>query len=158
MRSVTLTITSVKCQRKRQGWPMRFTYPFPVSIHWRLLILTAAFCCTSCSKTGGYNPVHGKVLYQDAPIEGVVVTFHPKGKGTLRELPVGVTEGDGTFELKTGKGEGAPEGEYAVTFYCPRRVEEKPGKKKGRSKGMVMQGAEEDLFKGAYSNEAKSYF
>jgi hypothetical protein len=136
---------------------MRFIYLFPAWIHWRLPVLIAAFCCTSCSKTGGYNPVHGKVLYQNEPIEGVVVTFHPKGKGTLRELPVGVTGEDGKFELTTGKGEGAPEGEYAVTFYCPQPAEDKPGKK-GKPKGMVMQRELEDRFKGAYANDAKSNF
>src|SRR5260370_31173791 len=108
MGSFTLTITSAKYQRKGRSCAMCFIYPFPVSIHWRLLILTAAFCCTSCSKSGGYNPVHGKVLHQNEPIEGVVVTFHPKGKGTLLELPVAVTGEDGNFELTTGQGEEAP--------------------------------------------------
>src|SRR5437870_1454234 len=63
------------CRWKWWAHPMRLTYLFPASIHWRLLILMAALCCISCSKSGFYNPVHGKVLYQNEPIEGVVVTF-----------------------------------------------------------------------------------
>src|ERR1700730_1862536 len=90
---------------------------------WRFMFLIPVVCCVSCSSGTSYNPVHGKVLYQNEPIEGVVVTFYSKGKSTLREPPVGVTGQDGTFELKPGKAEGAPEGEYTVTFYCPRRVE-----------------------------------
>jgi hypothetical protein len=134
---------------------MRFSHPFPALTYW--LILLAALCCTSCSKSG-YNSVRGKVLYKNEPIEGVTVTFHPKGKSKLREPPVGVTGEDGTFEVKTGNVEGAPEGEYVVTFYCQQKIEDKPGKK-GRSKGMVMERFElEDRFKGAYANEAKSDF
>jgi len=132
------------------------SHRFLLSNHWRLFLLIAALCCTSCSK-GGYNAVHGKVLYQDQPIEGVVVTFHPKSKSALRDLPFGVTRDDGTFELSTGKAEGAPEGEYVVTFYCPQDAEDKPGKK-AKSKGMRMQHEQEDRFKGAYVSEAKSNF
>jgi len=133
---------------------MRLTRAFPASI-WRLLILIAVLCCSSCSKSG-FNPVHGKVLYKNEPIEGVLVTFHPKSKSKLAD-PWGVTGEDGTFEVKTGKDDGAPEGEYVVTFYSPQEIEEKPGKK-GRSKGMRMQREQEDRFKGAYANEAKSNF
>jgi hypothetical protein len=137
---------------------MRFSHPFPAWFHWRLPILVAALCCTSCSKSG-YNSVRGKVLYKDEPIEGVVVTFHPKGKTKLPEPPIGITREDGTFEVMTGKDDGAPEGDYVVTFYCPQqKSEDKPGKK-GRSKGMVMQKMElEDQFKGAYASEMKSNF
>ncbi|HEV2947315.1 MAG TPA: hypothetical protein VGX70_08055 [Gemmataceae bacterium] len=125
---------------------------------WRFMFLISVACCVSCSSGTGYNPVHGKVLYQNEPIGGVVVTFHPKGKEKLPELPKGVTDEDGSFSINTGKGEGVPEGEYVVTFYCPEKVEEKPGKK-GKPKGMVMQSFQfEDRFKGAYASEVKSSF
>ncbi len=125
---------------------------------WRFMFLIPVVSCVSCSSGTSYNPVYGKVLYKNEPIGGVYVTFHPKQKSALPDIPRGETEEDGTFTLMTGKGEGAPEGEYVVTFYCPEKVEEKPGKK-GKPKGMVMQKFElEDRFKGAYASEVKSNF
>ncbi len=136
---------------------MRFLFPGRVALG-RLVILVPAVISLSCSSSAKYNPVRGKVLYKNEPIEGVIVTFHPKGKEKLPELPIGVTEEDGSFTVNMGKGEGAPEGDYVVTFYCPEKVEEKPGKK-GKPKGMVMQNLQlEDRFKGAYTSEAKSNF
>ena len=131
---------------------------FALPCLWRLVFLIPIFCCVSCSSGTTYNPVHGKVLYKNEPIEGVVVTFHPKGKEKLPELPKGVTEEDGSFTVNTGKGEGAPEGEYVVTFYCAEKAEEKKGKKE-KPRGMVMQSFQfEDRFKGAYASETKSKF
>jgi len=120
------------------------------------MFLISVACCVSCSSGTSYNPVHGKVLYKNEPIEGVLVTFHPKQKKSLAELPTGQTGEDGTFTLMTGKGEGAPEGEYVVTFYC---LQEAPEKKKAKPRGMVMQKLDlEDRFKGAYAKEEKSNF
>ncbi len=121
------------------------------------MFLIPVVCCVSCSSGTSYNPVHGKVLYKNEPIGGVYVTFHPKQKSALPDIPRGETEEDGTFTLMTGKGEGAPEGEYVVTFYCPQQVEDKAGKK-GKPKGMIMQHEMEDRFKGSYSELAKSNF
>jgi hypothetical protein len=126
-------------------------------LFWRLVFLIPLLCCASCSKSG-YNSVRGKVLYKNEPIGGVAVTFHPKKTDIRTLLPVGQTAEDGTFTLMTGQDEGAPEGEYVVTFICPQQAEEKAGKK-GRSRGMAMQKMElEDRFKGAYGSEAKSTF
>jgi len=122
------------------------------------MFLIPVVCCVSCSSGTSYNPVHGKVLYKNEPIEGVLVTFHPKQKNSMTDLPTGQTGEDGTFTLMTGKGEGAPEGEYVVTFYCPQQAEEKAGKK-AKPRGMVMQKFDtEDRFKGAYAKEQKSNF
>jgi 5-hydroxyisourate hydrolase-like protein (transthyretin family) len=151
----TINCTAI-CNQERQAARMRFLSPRLLAL-WRLLALFPVLFCLSCS-SAKYNPVRGKVLYKNEPIENVVVTFHPKGKDKLAELPKGVTEEDGSFSVNTGKGEGAPEGEYVVTFYCPAKVEEKPGKKV-KPKGMVMQSFQfEDRFKGAYTSEAKSNF
>ncbi len=120
------------------------------------MFLIPVVCCVSCSSGTSYNPVHGKVLYKNEPIEGVLVTFHPKQKKALTDLPTGQTGEDGAFTLMTGKGEGAPEGEYVVTFYC---LQEAPEKKKAKPRGMVMQKLDlEDRFKGAYAKEEKSNF
>jgi hypothetical protein len=94
------------------------------------------------------------VLYQNQPIEGVLVTFHPRGADLHTILPVGQTLEDGTFTLTTGQNEGTPAGEYVVTFTCPQQAEPK-----GKKKGMTMQRfTPEDRFKGAYASEAKSTF
>jgi hypothetical protein len=135
---------------------MRYLSPRSPAL-WRLLVLLPVLFCMSCSGGAKYNPVRGKVLYKNEPIVGVYVTFHPKGSQKLSELPFGVTEEDGSFSMNTGPGEGAPEGEYVVTFYCPQQVEDKAGKK-GKPKGMIMQHEMEDRFKGSYSEVAKSSF
>jgi hypothetical protein len=152
----TINCTAI-CNQERQAARMRFLSPRLPAL-WRLLVLIPAVFSLSCSGGAKYNPVRGKVLYKSEPIEGVIVTFHPKGKEKLPELPIGVTEEDGSFTVNMGKGEGAPEGDYVVTFYCPEKVEEKPGKK-AQPKGMVMQNVQlADRFKGAYTSEAKSNF
>jgi hypothetical protein len=93
-------------------------------------MLVAALACASCSKDGGLNPVQGTVLYKGQPLEGAVLTFHPKGggKSITANLPVGRTGADGTFTLKTGDKDGAPAGEYAVTLVCPEEVKLPKGK------------------------------
>src|SRR2546428_4341192 len=90
----------------------------------QFMFLIPVVGCVSCSSGASYNPVHGKVLYKNEPIEGVLVTFHPKQKKALTDLPTGQTGEDGAFTLMTGKVEGAPEGDYLVTFYCPQEAPE----------------------------------
>lgn len=80
-------------------------------------------------------PAAGKISYRGKPIPNARVTFHPieaLGAGgvaanpaasgneatpaPLVRTPFAVVKEDGTFELSTLKpGDGAPEGEYAVT-------------------------------------------
>lgn len=80
-------------------------------------------------------PATGKISYRGKPIPNARVTFHPMeslnagvappppaGAGSnsappaLVRTPFAVVKEDGTFELSTLKpGDGAPEGEYAVT-------------------------------------------
>jgi len=121
---------------------------------WRLAAVTSLLFCLSCSGGGSsFNPVHGKVLQNNEPVPGVTVTLHPKQKEKARDLPIGITDEDGSFTLRTGRADGAPEGEYVVTFVCLQQAEEKPGKKKEKILKMTMGNMEtEDRFKGAYSN------
>src|SRR5260370_3779250 len=129
---------------------MRFVPPFS-SAFCRFAFLLAALCCLSCSSGEGLNPVHGKVLYKNQPIEGVVVTSHPKSADINTVWPVGLTKEDGPFTVTTGQSEGAPAGEYTVTAICPQ-----PTAMKGK-KGMTMERSDsEDRFKGAYAREATS--
>jgi len=119
---------------------------------WHGLLLLAAVACASCSK-GGLNPVQGKVLYKGQPLEGAVVTFHPKGAGKSITLlrPIGRSGADGTFTVTTGDKEGAPAGEYVVTLVCPEVV--------NLAKGKISTAPPEtkDRFQGAYAKSETSH-
>jgi hypothetical protein len=101
----------------------------------------------SCSSKSGLNPVQGKVLYQNEPLGGALVSFHPDGPPDVNlEPPVGLTKADGTFQLATGKDDGARAGHYTVTIICS----EIP---KTAQKGFSTGGVESvDRLKGAYAN------
>jgi hypothetical protein len=63
-------------------------------------------------------PVHGKVFFRGRPAEGALVIFNPVDESDPNLVkPQGVVSRDGSFEVSTyGEKDGAPEGEYAVTF------------------------------------------
>ena len=121
-------------------------HPSPLTACWRLAVLLPVLCCVSCSRSVALNTVRGKVMYKNQPAEGVVVTFHPKSADVHSILPVGYTGADGTFTLTTGRSEGAPAGEYGVTFMWPRQAEQK-GKK------TMENFTPEDRFGGAYAKQ-----
>src|SRR5262249_11617132 len=107
----------------------------------------------SCSRGPALNPVQGKVIYKDQPLKGAVVTFHPKEGDKYHTVrPVGLTNEDGTFTLKTGEKDGAPAGEYVVTFICSELTDAPAGTK------IITTGAPEtrDRLEGAYANAATS--
>jgi hypothetical protein len=120
---------------------------------WRLAALLPALCCLSCSAGASLHPVRGKVLLKGEPVEGAVVTFHPKGADLRTVLPVGQTDAEGTFTLSTGQSPGAPAGEYVVTLICPQMVDAK-GKKQVGMSGQRLTTV--DAFKGAYAREESS--
>jgi tetratricopeptide (TPR) repeat protein len=66
--------------------------------------------------------VQGTVLYRGKPIDGVRVTLHPQFDiGPVKFCPSGVSDAQGRFTLSTGaRDDGAPPGEYVVTFCRPR--------------------------------------
>lgn len=94
------------------------------------LALVAAGCGPAETGEKPVYPVHGEVLFNGKPAKGAVVMFHPlplasgrfdmvRSRGTVGE--------DGSFHLSTYKtGDGAPEGEYAVTVYWPGKRTGKP--------------------------------
>lgn len=63
-------------------------------------------------------PVRGTVFYLGKPAEGVRVVFHPQFDiGPVKFQPSGLTDKAGRFTLSTAAAnDGAPAGEYAVTF------------------------------------------
>jgi hypothetical protein len=91
------------------------------------LACVAALFVTSCGNAQTYK-VQGKVLYQNKPAAGAVVTFH-RADGDKSIMPNGVVKDDGTFELTTfALYDGVPAGDYKVTFFWDRKL---PGKTTG---------------------------
>jgi hypothetical protein len=87
----------------------------------------------------------GTVLIGGKPWAGVRVTYHPQFDiGAVKFTPNGTTDAQGKFTLSSAKpGDGAPPGEYIVTFAYPVL-----------SSGGIEE--EIDLFKGKYSDPAAS--
>jgi hypothetical protein len=85
-----------------------------------LLVAVLALSGTSCGRHGvAVYPVEGKVFYQGKPAVRAVVFFHPHGTAPGPDVlrPQGVVREDGSFRLSTyTPDDGAPEGEYDVTF------------------------------------------
>jgi hypothetical protein len=107
---------------------------------------------TSCSDSGSeLHPVEGKVLLNNAPLSGALVTFHPKGKDDLTVVsPTALSREDGTFTVTTGQKNGAPAGEYVITIICSQVP---PDAKKSLSTG----GTEtQDVLKGSYAERNNS--
>jgi hypothetical protein len=126
----------------------------PRSLLASLPVAALLLACASCSGPK-LNPVEGKVLYQGEPIRGVLVVFHPKGADDLDlTQPTGLTGPDGVFKLATGELEGAPAGEYVLTFTCNEVAAPKPGA--AMSTGIPPEFT--DRLKGAYANKATSKF
>ena len=85
-------------------------------------------------------PTSGAVLFKGKPAAGVKVTLHPKFN--MRFTPNGVTGSDGRFRLSTAAPlDGAPPGEYAVTFELLRAGADERGLD-----------TEFDVWKGKYAN------
>ena len=65
-------------------------------------------------------PVKGKVVYRGQPARGFKVAFHPieLWEGS-HFFPTGTTDENGEFQLQSYQPcDGAPAGEYVVTFEC----------------------------------------
>lgn len=67
------------------------------------------------------HPVSGSVKYRGQPAAAFRVTFHPLTDiGPTKYHPSAVTDGAGNFQVTALKpNDGAPQGEYAVTFEWP---------------------------------------
>ena len=109
-----------------------------------------ALVCVAAAGCGGISaprtaPVAGTVLVKGKPAAGVTVTFHPKfDMGAVKFTPLGLTDKDGRFTLTTAAaGDGAPPGDYAVTFEMLRGGADKMGRD-----------IEVDAWKGKYADLA----
>ena len=90
-------------------------------------------------------PVAGTVLLKGKPAAGVRVRFHPKfDMGTIKFTPSGLTDKQGRFTLSTAAaGDGAPPGDYAVSFDWPQVTSDRAGLE-----------IEVDAWKGRYADPA----
>lgn len=112
-------------------------------------LLLGVILATGCG--GGVSvpstvPVQGVVKYKGKPVRGIRVKFHAQGGlPTKGFMPTGETGPDGGFNLSTGAPlNGAPPGEYVVTFERPM-LDPKQSVE-----------TEIDGFKGKYSDPAQS--
>lgn len=70
------------------------------------------------------HPVEGNVTLDGKPLANALVALHPRESGEGRIVGRGQTDADGKFRISTyDSGDGAPEGEYAVTveYYQPQK-------------------------------------
>jgi len=115
-----------------------------------LLLVGASAGCGGAGITPPKTaPVKGAVHVKGKPAAGVMVKFHPMFDiGKVKYVPYGESGVDGQFTLSTGAGgNGAPRGEYVVTFEKPRIVSDPA------ASGIE---TEVDDFKGRYSDPSKS--
>src|SRR5689334_6662664 len=82
-----------------------------------VLLLVGVAGCGSSNQPALY-PVQGKVVVDGQPAANVMVRFNPLGDTSPLPLASqGITGSDGTFTLSTHQtADGAPAGQYAVTF------------------------------------------
>ncbi len=82
-------------------------------------------CFTAPSNPGPPpHPVQGRVLFQGQPAAGFAVAFHPINEWEGAQFsPSAVTDANGEFQLRSYReGDGAPVGQYKVTFAWPHEV------------------------------------
>jgi hypothetical protein len=92
-----------------------------------IAVAVTALCCSSCGGGKKYYPVHGKVLVNGKPAEGVTVVFSMEDDPDPDPArPTAGTRADGSFELNTYLTKdrvlkpGAPAGTYVVScFWLP---------------------------------------
>ena len=105
-----------------------------------LVCVTAAGCGRGGISAPRTVPTSGTVLFKGKPAGGVKVTLHPRFK--MMFTPNGMTGKDGRFLLSTAAPvDGAPPGEYTVTFELLRSGADQRGLD-----------TEFDVWKGRYAN------
>jgi hypothetical protein len=114
-----------------------------------ILVMTIVGCGSGSITPPRTVPVSGAVLMNGQPVAGVVVRFHPQFDiGTVKYIPSAETDGQGQFTLNTGApGNGAPIGDYVVTFEKPLIVSD------DANSGIE---TEVDEFEGRFSDPEKS--
>ena len=97
-----------------------------------LLVALLSWAIPSCGGDAGQvklHPASGRVLFGGKPLPEVQVIFLPAGPDPTAPtaVPIAKTDLEGRFRLATAVGEegkladGAPEGDYLVGIFTPRR-------------------------------------
>ncbi|MGN6544820.1 MAG: hypothetical protein ACTHK7_07210 [Aureliella sp.] len=110
-----------------------------------VILMTFAGCGADDWHARTY-PASGRITVNGQAAEGADVTLHPRGQKIDQRgsNPWGIAQADGSFTLSTYKhGDGAPQGEYAVTVRWPVDVTD-------------MSAAMVDRLGGAYANAERS--
>jgi len=122
-------------------WPGRATVAIVVAAV--MLVLPA---CGKGRKT--CYPVRGRILVDGKPAPDAIVMFHPAFEDPDRVMPIGQADAEGNFAIPSYiNGDGAPVGEYIVTF----EWRERSGLLKNNFEGP-------DRLKGRYYDPKKSNF
>jgi hypothetical protein len=106
-------------------------------------LVTAGGMCTlaagcSGSKQTPVYPVRGQVLLNGKPLSQAIVTFHHQGSGPDAPAPSAQTDSEGRYTLTSYQnGDGAPEGEYAVSLVCFRTRELRKGSDEDTARNIV---------------------
>ena len=119
---------------------------------WLAMVLLLSASCSKPALPGPKPyPVSGRVVYRGQLAKGFRVAFHPLGnQGKKIFAPSAMTDQDGAFRLQSyAPDDGAPAGEYAVTFQWPQPL----------STGDPSDAAPEfDRLKGRYNDPHKSKY
>jgi hypothetical protein len=84
--------------------------------------LAALLPSAGCSSKYTYVPVNGKVTLKNGkPVTLGSVVFMPDKDNTLRVIPSGKINADGTYELSTDGRSGVPIGSYVACVRAPMR-------------------------------------
>jgi hypothetical protein len=120
------------------------------------LLLAVALAFTGCGPSRKLDmpplhPVKGSVSFRGRPTAGVRVIFNPiTDIGKIKYAPVAITDDSGAYQITSLiPGDGAPVGEYAVTFEWPDHINDPLNPDPT---------PEIDRFRGVYANAGNTQF
>ncbi len=102
-----------------------------------VVVLWASMAVAGCGgPPPGYSRAHGKLVYKGEPAAGAFLMLHPEtSKPGAEAVTASATVGDdGTFELVSRAGDGAPAGRYKVLVAWPTEEGQAPSPETSRPK------------------------
>jgi 5-hydroxyisourate hydrolase-like protein (transthyretin family) len=126
-----------------------------ISVALSLIFLTAA----SCGGLAGHYPVHGRVLCNGQPAEGVDVRFYPKGSDNPNpHIAHAETDANGDFTLECRDGPGAMPGDYLVALRLLENTASMARAHRNKGGGIRAKSIPADVLKNAYADLNKPKF